>query len=121
MQAAAQSLKVDPSRPIKALFETRTLVPVAERPRYFATLQEFAAANGLRVNIRLQYETRDWHVTDMLGEHVVAMGSNFRDPRVFTIAFLPALGDLPSQATIDALRVDLLERIKRVSELTLIP
>lgn len=121
MIVKSQDLTVDMSRPVKSLFKMKTQVPARSRQAYFSALSEFASANGLRINIKLQEADPDWHTTDMLGEQVVAMGGNFRDPTVFEISFLPAIGKPPPPSSLVAqLQADLRGRIGMVPELKLL-
>ena len=121
MIVKAQDHAVDMKRPAKSLFDMKTLVPARSRPAYFDALSAFATAHGLRINIKLQDLDRDWHTTDMLGERFLAMGGNFRDPTVFDISFLPAIGQPPpSSALASELQSDLRNRISREPELKLL-
>ena len=117
----AQDLIVDVSRPVKSLFDLKTQVPARNKQAYFGALSAFASAHGLRINIKLQDADREWHTTDMVGEQVVAMGGNFRDPTVFNISFLPPIGKLPPPSSlVSQLQSDLRARIGQIPDLKLL-
>lgn len=125
MPASAQ-LILGPS--VKPLFEVTTLVPQEHHAAYFEVLAEFAKVHELRIHIAPTRLHADRYTTDMLGDHIEAMGSNIRDVGVFRIAFLPALRAsathpifVPPEETINKLRNDLRERISRVPSLRLLP
>lgn len=95
MSSKSQSLIVDTSRPVQPLFELKVQVPKSGRDSYFSMLTAFALEHEFRIQIATRDAARDWISTDMLGDQVVAMGDNFSDVAIFTIAFLPAIGKSP--------------------------
>lgn len=120
MTSKAQSVTVDTSRPIAPLFEMRLSVPVESRQAYFTLLQEFAQDHGFQTNIKESELRRGWFTTDLIGDQVVAMGDNFKNPGVFIISFLPAISKSPPAILVTSLKIDLKRRIAHVPDLTIL-
>jgi hypothetical protein len=120
MTSKAQSVTVDTSRPIAPLFEMKLSVPAESRQAYLTLLQQFAQDHGFQINIKESELRRDWFTTDFIGNQVVAMGDNLKDPGIFTIGFLPAISKSPPAILVTSLRIDLRRRIADVPSLTIL-
>ena len=119
MQVKSQNLIIDTGNPVTPLFQLELEVPKGARQAYFSILDEYALAHNFRLKIAQRDKVREWFSTDLLGEQVVAMGSNISDSGDFMLSFLPAIGKFPPSSLVDTLQIDLRNRLAKFPAITI--